>query len=166
MLFILFLNTLTLLARTQSVDNLFHKKYIDRPLGKWNVVTSNLLCFFTSVKIFPLVILLSLIKIYITINICITFIWPPPLNIRVSSVVSPHSFNCSSYLRSLLLFTVLGQYFAAMIAAHAVAGDRSTVTGVIAPISTGHSLVYSTNTCARVGIRDSFWVFFAYKQNC
>ena len=44
---ILFLNILTLLACTQSVDNLFHKLMV-----LWEneyFLTSNLLCFFTSV---------------------------------------------------------------------------------------------------------------------
>ena len=31
--------------------------------------------------------------------------------------------------------------------------------------STGHSLIHSTDTCTGLGFRDSFWVFFAYK-NC
>ena len=56
---ILFLNTLTLVACTQLVDNLFHTLMV-----LWeneNFLTSNLLCFFTSVKLCPLVILLSLI---------------------------------------------------------------------------------------------------------
>ena len=49
---------LTLLACTHSVDNLFHTLMV-----LWeNFLTSNLLCFFTSVKLCPLVILLSLIS--------------------------------------------------------------------------------------------------------
>ena len=53
---ILFLNTLTLVACTQSVDNLFHTLMV-----LWEneyFLTSNLLCFFTRVKLCPLVILL------------------------------------------------------------------------------------------------------------
>ena len=65
---ILFLSTLTLLACTQSVDNLFHTLMV-----LWeneNFLTSNLLCFFTSVKLCPPVILLSLMsKNNIRINI-------------------------------------------------------------------------------------------------
>ena len=56
---ILFLNILTLLACTHSSDNLFHTLMV-----LWeneNFLTSNLLCFFTRVKLCPLVILLSLI---------------------------------------------------------------------------------------------------------
>ena len=45
-----------------------------------------------------------------------------------------------------------------------VAGDRSTVTGFTAPFSTSHSLVYSTDSCARVSLRDSFLVFFAHTK--
>ena len=102
---ILFLNINTLLAFTHSVDNLFHTLMV-----LWeneNFLTSNLLCFFTSVKLCPLVILLSLIsKKNIRINIFITIqylkhFYLIPLNLRVSSVVSPHSLNRSSYLRSL-----------------------------------------------------------------
>ena len=58
-LYILFLNILTLLACTHSVDNLFHTLMV-----LWeneNFLTSNLLCLFTSVNLCPLVILLSLI---------------------------------------------------------------------------------------------------------
>ena len=57
---ILFLNILTLLACTHSVDNSFHTLMV-----LWeneNFLTSNLLCFFNSVKLCPLVILLSLIS--------------------------------------------------------------------------------------------------------
>ena len=46
------------------------------------------------------------------------------------------------------------------------AGDLSTVTGVTLPFSTGRSLVHSTDTCAGLGFRYSFWVFFTYKKNC
>ena len=73
-----------------------------------NFLTSNLLCFFTSVKLCRLVILLSFIsKKNIRINSFITiqylkhFYLIPPPNLRVSSAVSPHSFNRSSFLRSL-----------------------------------------------------------------
>ena len=44
------------------------------------------------------------------------------------------------------------------------AGDLSTVTGVTLPFTTGRSLVHSTDTCAGIGFRDSFWVFFTYKK--
>ena len=56
--FVLF--QLTLLACTQSVDNLFHTLMV-----LWEneyFLTSNLLCFFTGVQLCPLVILLSLIS--------------------------------------------------------------------------------------------------------
>ena len=69
----------------------------------------------------------------------------------------------------VLVRTALAQSFAAMIsvvAAHVVDGDRSTVPGVTAPISTGRLLVHSTYTCARHGLRDSFGVFSAYEKNC
>ena len=57
---ILFLNILTLPACTHSADNVFHTLMV-----LWeneNFLTSNLLCFFTSVKLCPLIILLSLIS--------------------------------------------------------------------------------------------------------
>ena len=57
---ILFLNILTLLACTHSVDNLFHTLMV--LCEKENFLTSNLLCFFTRVNLCPLVILLSLIS--------------------------------------------------------------------------------------------------------
>ena len=75
-----------------------------------NVLTSNLLCFFTSVKLCHLVILLSLISkiIMIRITIFITiqyikhfYLIHPPLTLDVSSVVNPHSLSRSSLLRSL-----------------------------------------------------------------
>ena len=56
---ILFLNILTLLACTHSSDNLFHTLMV--LCENENFLTSNLLCFFTRVKLCPLVILLSLI---------------------------------------------------------------------------------------------------------
>ena len=56
---ILFLNILTLLACTHSSDNLFHTLMVI--CENENFLTSNLLCFFTRVKLCPLVILLSLI---------------------------------------------------------------------------------------------------------
>ena len=62
---ILFLNILTLLACTQSSDNLFHTLMV--LCENENFLTSNLLCFFTRVTLFPLVILLSLIAV-----ICVT----------------------------------------------------------------------------------------------
>ena len=31
--------------------------------------------------------------------------------------------------------------------------------------STGRSMVHSTDTCVGLGFRDSFWVFFAYKDD-
>ena len=102
---ILFLNILTLLACTHSSDNLFHTLMV--LCENENFLTSNLLCFFTRVKLCPLVILLSLIsKKKVSINIFITIqylkhFYLIPLNLRVSSVVSPHSFNRSSYVRSL-----------------------------------------------------------------
>ena len=102
---ILFLNILTLLACTHSSDNLFHTLMV--LCENENFLTSNLLCFFTRVKLCPLVILLSLIwKKKVRINIFITIqylkhFYLIPLNLRVSSVVSPHSFNRSSYVRSL-----------------------------------------------------------------
>ena len=102
----LFFNILTLLECTHSVDNLFHTLMV-----LWeneNFPTSNLLCFFTSVKLCPLVIFISLIlekniriNIFITIQYLKQLYLMPHLNLRVSSVVSPHSFNRSSYLRSL-----------------------------------------------------------------
>ena len=65
---ILFLNILTLLACTQSVDNLFHTLMV-----LWKneyFLTSNLLCSFTSVKLCPLIVLLPLLlKSNIIINI-------------------------------------------------------------------------------------------------
>ena len=57
---ILFLNILTLLACTHSSDNLFHTLMV--LCENENFLTSNLLCFFTRVKLCPLVILLSLIS--------------------------------------------------------------------------------------------------------
>ena len=51
-LYILFLNILTPLACTHSGDNLCHTLMI--LWGNENVLTSNLLCFFTSVKLCPL----------------------------------------------------------------------------------------------------------------
>ena len=48
---------------------------------------------------------------------------------------------------------------AAVVAAPTVAGD-STVTALL-PVY----LVHSTDTCARVGLRDSFCVLFAYLKN-
>ena len=95
----------TLLACAHSVDNLFHTL-----MGLWeneNFLTSNLLCFFTRVKLCPLVLLLSLIsKNNIKINMFITIqylknLYLTPLNLHVSSVVRPHSLSRSSYLRSL-----------------------------------------------------------------
>ena len=72
-----------------------------------NFLTYNLLCFFTSVKLCPLDVLLSLISkkniriiIFITIQYLKHF-YLTPLNLRVSSVVSLHSLSRSSYLRSL-----------------------------------------------------------------
>ena len=56
---ILFLNILTLLACSHSSDNLFHTLMV--LCENENFLTSNLLCFFTRVKLCPLVILLSLI---------------------------------------------------------------------------------------------------------
>ena len=56
---ILFLNILTLLACTHSSDNVFHTLMV--LCENENFLTSNLLCFFTRVKLWPLVILLSLI---------------------------------------------------------------------------------------------------------
>ena len=68
---ILFLNILTLLACTHSSDNLFHTLMV--LCENENFLTSNLLCFFTRVKLCPLVILLSLIwKKKVRINIFIT----------------------------------------------------------------------------------------------
>ena len=68
---ILFLNILTLLACTHSSDNLFHTLMV--LCENENFLTSNLLCFFTRVKLCPLVILLSLIwKKNVRINIFIT----------------------------------------------------------------------------------------------
>ena len=57
---ILFLNISTLPACTHSVDNLFHTLMV--LCENENFLTSNLLCFFTRVKLCPLVILLSLIS--------------------------------------------------------------------------------------------------------
>ena len=51
---------LTLRACTHSVDNLFHTLMV--LWEKENFLTSNLLCFFTSVKLCPLIILLCLIS--------------------------------------------------------------------------------------------------------
>ena len=58
---ILFLNILTLqvLACTHSSDNLFHTLMV--LCENENFLTSNLLCFYTRVKLCPLVILISLI---------------------------------------------------------------------------------------------------------
>ena len=82
-----------------TADNLFHTLMVLCENEKF--LTSNLLCFFTRVKFCPLVILLSLISKNIRINIFITILYLIPLNLRVSSVISPHSFSRSSYLRSL-----------------------------------------------------------------
>ena len=78
---------------------------IYRSLGKWigaYFLKSNLVCPFTSVKSCPLVILPVLILKNILgsifswpFKILKTYIWSP-LNLRVSSVVRPHSFNLSS----------------------------------------------------------------------
>ena len=57
---ILFVNILTLLACTHSSDNLFHTLMV--LCENENFLTSNLLCFFTRVKLCPLVILLSSIS--------------------------------------------------------------------------------------------------------
>ena len=68
---ILFLNILTLLACTHSSDNLFHTLMV--LCENENFLTSNILCFFTRVKLCPLVILLSFIsKKKVRINIFIT----------------------------------------------------------------------------------------------
>ena len=56
-LYILFFNILTLLACTHSSDNLFHTLMV--LCENENFLTSNLLCFFTRVKLCPLVILLK-----------------------------------------------------------------------------------------------------------
>ena len=67
-----------------------------------------------------------------------------------------------------MLFAVLAQSFAAMIAvvaAYVVAGDRWTLTGVATPISTGRSLVNSTDSFAKLGLRDGFGCFSRI-QNC
>ena len=96
---ILFLNILTLLACTHYFDNLFQTL-----MCLWeneNFLTSSLLCFFTSVKLCPLVFVLSLIsKTNIRINIFITIqylkhFYLIPLNLCISSVVSPHSISMS-----------------------------------------------------------------------
>ena len=79
------------------------------------------------------------------------------------------NFRCRCF--DVLLFAVLAQSVAAIIAAvaaqvvaaHVVADDRSTVTGVT-PLFDGRSLVHSTYSCARLGLRDRFWMFFAYKK--
>ena len=90
---------------THSVDNLFHTLMVLWENEKF--LTSNLLCFFTSVKLCPLVILLSLIsKKNIRINIFIIIqhlkhFYLIPLNIHHSSVVSPHSVSRSLYIRYL-----------------------------------------------------------------
>ena len=72
----------------------------------------------------------------------------------------------------LLLLAVLAQSVATMtvvVAAHVVA----VPTGCWRPIdrdrrlrafSTGRSLVHSADTCAGLGFRDSFFVFFAYTK--
>ena len=96
---------ITLLACTHLSDNVFHTLTV-----LWeneNVLTSNLLCFFTRLKWCPLVILLSLIskrkcwnQYFITIEYLKHF-YLISLNLRVSSVVSPHSFSRSSYVRSI-----------------------------------------------------------------
>ena len=68
---------------------------------------------------------------------------------------------------NLLLFVVFAQYFAAMIdvvAAHVVAGARSTVPVVTAPISTGRLFVHSTDTSATLGLRDSCLCFSRIKH--
>ena len=57
---ILLLNILTLLACTHSAGNLFHTLMV--LCENENFLTSNLICFFTKVKLCPLVILLSLIS--------------------------------------------------------------------------------------------------------
>ena len=58
---IIFLNILTLLAYyTHSSDNVFHTLMV--LCENENFLTSHLLCFFTRVKLCPLVILISLIS--------------------------------------------------------------------------------------------------------
>ena len=91
---ILFLNILTLLACTQSSDNLFHTLMV--LCENENFLTSKLLCFFTRVKLCPLVILLSLISIkkvrtniFITIQYLKHFYLIPP-SIFAFLVLSVH----------------------------------------------------------------------------
>ena len=70
---ILFLNILTLLACTHSSDNLFHTFMVLYENENFLTSRPNLLCFFTRVKLCPLVILLSLMsKKEVKINIFIT----------------------------------------------------------------------------------------------
>ena len=102
------LNILILLECTQSADNLFHSFTV-----LWETeyfLKSSLLYLSTSVKSCPLVISTVLILTNILGSI---FSWPltifflkkpyicPPPNIRITTVVRPHSFNRSSWLGSL-----------------------------------------------------------------
>ena len=57
----------------------------------------------------------------------------------------------------------------AVVAAHVVAVPAVRWRSIdrdmhYRPFSTGRSLVHSTDTCAGLGFRDSFWVFFTYKK--
>ena len=88
---------------------------------------------------------------------------------RTGCVITPkpHFSSCegiNSHCRRLdvLPFAVLAQSVAAKYyrscAAPSSRGD-STVTALLLV-----SLVHSPDTCAMVGLRDSFWVLFAYKK--
>ena len=64
----------------------------------------------------------------------------------------------------VLLFAVLAQYVAAMIAVDRSCSCRSGWSLAIDRPWLALRPFHSTDTCSRVGLRDSFWVFFAYKK--
>ena len=74
---ILFLNILTLLAPTQSADNLFHSFTVLYE----NVLISSLHCFFANVTRCPLVLLSSLTEKNISVNIFISIQYFKHLNL-------------------------------------------------------------------------------------
>ena len=112
---ILFLNILTLLAHTQSADNLFLSFTV--LCENENFLISSIHCFFANVTPCPLVLLSSLTdkKIFLSIfsypfNILSTSIWSP-LNFLVFSIVKPHSFRRISLLIFLSFGIILIKQF-------------------------------------------------------
>ena len=73
---------------------------------------------------------------------------------------------------SLVVFAVLAQSVAAMttvVAAHVVAVPADHRRSIdrdwrYCPLLTGRLLVHSPDTCAGLGFRGRFWLFFAYKK--